>query len=139
MKNLIVFCFALLGITNAYSQNKPGNNDKVYTIAQVKPTFIGDFNKYLSDDIVYPKDAKDNHVEGTVYVSFIVEKDGSVDSVKVTRGYSHSLDAEAIRVIASSPKWKPAVQNGEAVRFKYVLPIHFNIPDDNSSKSKKSN
>jgi len=138
MKKLIVFCFALLGVTTVYSQNKPGSKDKVYTIVQTKPIFPGDFNQYLADNIVYPKDAKDNHVEGTVYVSFIVEKDGSTDSVRVTRGVSHSINAEAIRVIATSPKWKPGVQNGEIVRFNYVLPIHFNIPEDKSSKSKKN-
>jgi periplasmic protein TonB len=62
---------------------------------------------------------------GTVYVQFIIEKDGSITDVNVIRGVSPSSDKEALRVITNMPKWKPGMQNSKPVRVRYVFPIRF--------------
>jgi periplasmic protein TonB len=99
--------------------------NKVFTIVQQKPAFPGDINKYLADHIEYPEQAKDANIQGTVYVSFIVERDGSVTQVSILRGVNNYLNDEAKRVISTMPKWSPGQQNGHAVRVQYMVPIHF--------------
>jgi len=138
MKTILIFCISLLGFTSMYSQNiQPADApDKVYTTVQQKPEFPGDINKFLSDNIKYPQDARANNIQGTVYVQFVVEKDGSVSSAKVLRGVQGgtSLESEAMRVVSSMPKWTPGMQNGNAVRVAYLLPIRFAL-DNSPSKN----
>ena len=83
--------------------------------------------KYLADNIKYPKKAKDNNIEGRVFVNFVVEKDGSINEVKVLRGIGGGCDEEAVRVINSMPKWKPGKQEGKPVRVYYTIPIFFKL------------
>jgi protein TonB len=137
IKIIFAFCFALLGFSNIYSQPAQitSDPDKVYTIVQTKPEFPGNINKYLADNIVYPNDAKANNIQGTVYVTFVVEKDGSVSGVKVLRGVATSLDNESVRVVSAMPKWMPGMQNGHAVRVQYMVPIHFMLSDDKAKKN----
>lgn len=99
--------------------------DKVFMIVQQQPKFPGDINKWLSDHIDYPEQAKDANIQGTVFVSFIVEKDGGVSGVKILRGVNSYLDNEALRVITKMPKWSPGQQNGHSVRVQYNVPIRF--------------
>ena len=133
MKYFLILCFALMGITNVYSQEVANDDNQVFMIVQTPPKFPGGVNKYLADSINYPDDARKNNAEGTVYVSFIVEKDGSVSSVKVLRGSNNaSLDKEAVRVVSTMPKWTPGMQNGHTVRVQYTVPIHFVLSGDNS-------
>ena len=99
--------------------------NKVFTIVQQKPAFPGDINKWLYDHINYPEQAKDANIQGIVYMSFIVERDGSVTGVSVLRGVNGYLDNEAKRVISVMPKWTPGQQNGHAVRVQYMVPIRF--------------
>jgi len=127
MKTILVFCIFLLGFTTVYSQNALSSNDKVYTVVQQKPQFPGDINKFLSDNLKYPEDARKNNIQGTVYVQFVVEKDGSVSGVKVLRGVQGgaSLESEAVQVVSGMPKWTPGVQDGSPVRVSYLLPVRF--------------
>jgi TonB family protein len=85
--------------------------------------------QYLKTNVRYPEDAKEAGAQGNVIVSFIVEKDGSISNVKVTKPTYSSLDEEALRVISAMPKWTPGKQNGEAVRAKYSLPVSFRQKD----------
>lgn len=82
----------------------------------------------ISKTITYPENAKSNQVQGTVYVSFIIEKDGSLSGAKVLRGVNEELDAEAARAImATNGKWIPGTQKGKAVRVQYTVPIKFSL------------
>ena len=127
MKKYFALCVALLGFTVLFAQTaKTGDaGNKVYTIAQVMPKFPGDINKYLADHIVYPADAKANMVAGTIYVTFVVEKDGSISGVQVLKGLQGgiTLEKEVMSVISSMPKWAPGQQNGQAVRVQYTVPV----------------
>ena len=93
------------------------------------PQFNGDLYKYIGDHLNYPVIARNNQVEGTAYVSFIVEADGAVSTVKIMRGVAGDmgLNDEAVRVIKELPAWKPGSQNGHPVRVQYTIPIKFQL------------
>ena len=91
------------------------------------PGGINDFYKFLADNIKYPEDAVKENIEGNVFVSFIVEKDGSLNDIKIDRSLGYGTDEEAVRILKLSPKWNPGIQNGKTVRVKYNLPIKFSL------------
>lgn len=102
----------------------------VYQITEQMPEFPGgkdEMMKFVQDNVVYPQQAKDAGVEGRVFVSFIVETDGSVSDVKVLHGIGHGCDEVAVEVVQSMPKWKPGFHNGKAVRVGYMLPLSFQL------------
>ncbi|MEJ7557261.1 MAG: M56 family metallopeptidase [Pedobacter sp.] len=105
---------------------------KVYDFVslEAQPTFPGgmaNFYNYLKQNVKYPAEAKANKVEGKVFLSFIVEKDGSLMDIKVDRKLGGGTDEEAVRVLTASPNWNPGVQNGNVVRVKYNIPISFSL------------
>lgn len=138
MKNIIAFCFILLGVTSLYAQNNATDSiayyNKVFGVVQQKPKFPGNQYKWMSEHIVYPKKASDSNIQGTVYIGFTVEKDGSVDSVKVIRGIQRGsdLDSEAVSVVSNMPKWNPGIENGHIVRVELTMPVNFKIINDSN-------
>lgn len=83
---------------------------------------------YLSENVRYPRVAKENKIQGRVVCSFIVEKNGKINDVQVVRsGGDPSLDKEAVRVIKSMPRWKPGTQEGKPVRVRFNIPINFQL------------
>ncbi len=106
-------------------------NETVYDSVDVMPEYPGGKEaliKYISNKIKYPEEAKKNKIEGTVLVSFVVEKDGSVDKAKVLQGVDSLLDSEALRVINALPKFERAgIKDGENVAVSYMLPIKFKL------------
>ncbi len=106
------------------------NEDRVFTVVEEMPEFPGgrdELINYLSTSVNYPEEAKKKGIQGRVFLNFIVDYDGSIDSVKVLRGIGGGCDEEAIRVIAAMPNWKPGTQRGEAVRVSYNIPIKFTL------------
>jgi protein TonB len=97
----------------------------------------GAMYKYLGENIKYPEKARENKVEGTVYVNFVVQEDGSVASVSILRGVGSGLDEEALRVVRTMPNWKPGKQEGKAVNVQYNLPIKFTLAQDADKKETK--
>ena len=75
----------------------------------------------------YPQSAIINGVQGTVMVQFVIEKDGKVTDVKVVKGVDDELDAEALKVINASPKWKPGKLSGKKVRASITVPVEFRL------------
>ncbi len=102
---------------------------EIFFIVEDMPTFQGKdvnaFREWVAQHIKYPEIAAENGISGRVYVQFVVEPDGRVDNVKVIRGVDPALDAEAVRVVKSSPKWSPGKQRGKPVRVAYTIPIVF--------------
>jgi len=74
--------------------------------------------------------AIDQHIQGKVWVSFIIEADGKLSNFKIERGVGYGLDEEALRVLKLAPAWKPGIQNGHAVRVQYNIPINFQLSDE---------
>jgi len=117
------------------------SNDSIYQIVEEMPQFPGGekaMMEYVAKNVKYPQEAKDKEIQGRVFVGFIVEKDGSVNEVKVLRGIGGGCDEEAARVISAMPKWKPGKQKGEPVRVSYQIPINFKLADDLKQPAKKS-
>ncbi len=110
---------------------------KVYDVVEVMPQFPGgnaEMMKFLKENIRYPKEAHEKNIQGRVIVRFIVNEDGQVSDAKVARSVDPLLDAEALRVVNSMPKWTPGKQDGKAVKVKYHLPLSFQL--NGSSKGK---
>lgn len=104
--------------------------EEVFNIVEEMPEYpggIGMMSDFLSKNIVYPQMAREKGIQGTVFIGFIVEKDGSVSNVKVMRGIGSGCDEEAVRVVKLMPKWRPGKQRGKAVRVSYTLPLNFKL------------
>jgi TonB family protein len=86
---------------------------------------IESFYGFIGNELVYPKSAREKGVHGKVFVSFVVEKDGTLSEFEVLKSLTPEMDAEALRVLKLSPKWNPAQHNGQAVRQRMVMPINF--------------
>ena len=110
-------------------KNKIQKNDNtVYRSVEQMPQFPGGeaaLMKYLESHVSYPPMAA--YIEGHVILQFVVEKDGSIGEVKIVRSLDKNLDAEAVRVVKSLPKFAPGRQNGEAVNVWYTLPVPFKL------------
>lgn len=107
------------------------DEDKVYQVCEKAPEFPGGMDammKYLYENIKYPAEAEAAGKDGRAIVQFIVKKDGSIGNVEIIRSSGdNSLDTEAIRVIASMPKWNPGTQGGKPVNVKFTLPVVFKV------------
>jgi protein TonB len=105
--------------------------EEVFTFVETMPEFPGGgesaFLEYLSENIKYPVIAKETGIEGTVFIKFVIETDGSIGNVQILRGVTSALDNEALRVIKKMPPWKPGKQNGREVRVSYTVPIRFSL------------
>ncbi|MCF8416450.1 MAG: energy transducer TonB [Crocinitomicaceae bacterium] len=101
---------------------------EVFDIVDVDATYIGGYAemmKYIQSNLSYPQDAIELNEQGKVYVSFVVDTDGSVKGVQVERGVSKSIDREAARIVRSFPKWIPGELNYSKVKTRVRLPINF--------------
>jgi len=87
------------------------------------------WNKFLSKNLRFPAAAQDEGVGGRVYLSFIIEKDGTLSHIVVDKAAGHGFDEEALRVLKLAKAWKPGMQNGQPVRVKYSIPITFQAPE----------
>jgi protein TonB len=102
--------------------------DEIFVFVEDQPGYPGGDEarlKYLRDNIKYPEMAKESGIQGTVYVTFVVEKDGRISNVKILRGIGGGCDEEAVRVIKGMPNWKPGKQRGRPVRAQFNMPIRF--------------
>lgn len=108
-------------------------DNTVYSFVSMEnpPSFPGGierFYKFIDDNKKYPAMAIENNIQGNVFVSFTVEKDGSLTDIKIDRKLGHGTDEEAVRVLKLSKRWNPGMQNGKPVRVKYNIPIKFSLP-----------
>jgi protein TonB len=117
------------------------NEEPIFTVVEDMPKYPGGEearNKYMVDNIKYPEGARKNGIQGRVFVSFVVEKDGAVTDVKVLRGIGGGCDEEAVRVIAAMPNWQPGKQDGKPVRVQFNMPISFNLDGKGEKEVKNS-
>ena len=104
--------------------------NQIFTIVEEQAQPIGGmsaFYKYVGEKIKYPSQARRMQVEGRVFCEFVVNRDGTIQDVRVIRGIGAGCDEEAIRIIQSAPAWKPGKQRGKAVRSKFNLAIIFKL------------
>ncbi|MBO5583718.1 MAG: energy transducer TonB [Prevotella sp.] len=101
--------------------------NKVFTVAEQMPSFKGNVNQWLSQNLTYPAVAAENGIEGRVIVKFVVEKDGRVTDVQVVRSVDPALDREAVNTVKRMPKWNPGMNNGQPARVWFTLPVNFKL------------
>jgi TonB family protein len=104
--------------------------DTIYTIVEKPAEYPGGMKammQYLQSTVRYPADARQLGIQGSVFTSFVVDKNGKVSDLTTVKGVSADLDAEAFRVITTMPRWQPASVRGKAVKSRFVLPIKFKL------------
>ena len=138
-KILTLLAIATLAITFVSCEKEKNEEEVVvqedntiYEITQidVAPDFPGGipaFQKYLSDNIRYPAIAREAGIQGVVYVSFVIEKDGSISNVEIIRGIGGGCDEEVVRVVQGMPKWTPAKRQGKIVRVRVSTSVRFTL------------
>jgi TonB family protein len=115
---------------------KDASGKKVYYRAEVDPSYTGgtaEMRKFLKENIKYPESARENRLEGTVFVDFIVDEKGKVRDVTTSDIIGDDVDesfkAESVRVVSAMPGWKPGIQHGKAVDASFSIPITFELMD----------
>jgi TonB family protein len=110
----------------------------IFTIVEESATFEGGIEglgTFIAKNLSYPEEARKKGLEGTVFVQFVVNTDGSLTDFTIIKGVDKLMDEEAMRVVEISPNWKPGKQNGREVRQRFVLPVRFKLDDKTSSSS----
>ena len=105
-------------------------NEEIFFVVEEMPEYPGGepaLRQFMATAVKYPDDAVKKGIQGKVYVTFVVSKDGTVADAKIARGVDPSLDTEALRVVNNLPKWKPGKQKGQAVNVSYTVPINFKL------------
>ncbi|MBK9149401.1 MAG: energy transducer TonB [Flavobacteriales bacterium] len=106
--------------------------DSVFTVVEVSPAFTGgeaELYKYLLTAIRYPDAARDAGIQGTVFINFVVEKDGRITNANVLRGIGGGCDEVALNAVRSMPAWTPGEHKGQRVRVRYNLPVKFTMKE----------
>lgn len=104
--------------------------DEIFTVVEQQPEFEGGYEamlNFIRKHMIYPATARRMQIDGTVHVSFIVSRTGTISDVKVLRGIQTDCDNEAIRVVKLMPPWKPGTQNGKPVHVRFIMPIKFRL------------
>lgn len=108
-------------------------SNEVYIIVEEPPLYPGGDDarvKFLRENIIYPEEARENQIQGTAYITFVVNQDGSIVDVRGLASPDRSLEEEAIRVVKLMPKWIPGKQRGKPVRVQFNMPIKFTLVND---------
>ncbi len=124
MKKIILFLSLLISL-DAICQNDP-----VYQVVEQQPEFQGGhltMYNYLKTNLIYPQAALKRQIQGKVFMSFIVEKNGQLSDITILKGLGYGCDEEAVRLLETMPLWKAGKQGGKVVRVKYNLPIEFSL------------
>ncbi len=104
--------------------------EQIFVVVEAMPEYPGGDAarmEFLNKNIKYPTMARESGIQGRVYVTFVVEKDGSVTDVRVLRGIGGGCDEEAVRVVKAMPKWIPGRQRNKPVRVQFNLPVRFTL------------
>jgi len=135
-----VFLFS--GVSGSAQTNDTVTKENVVVDSvDVQPEFPGGEQarvKFLIDNIVYPKHARDANIQGKVVVRFIVEPDGSITNIEVDKSVHELLDDEVVRLMKLMPNWKPGLVNGQPVRTRFRMPVRFKLEDTDKGKKKNS-
>ena len=128
---LTLFAALLMGmVAIGQTNNEAEPVEEIFTVVEKDPQFPGGdeaLYKYLVTNAHYPEEAKSHGIQGTVYLQFIVERDGTISNINVLRSPSDLLSNEARRLVKAMPRWKAGKQRGKSVRVLYTLPINFSL------------
>ena len=117
-------------VTPVIEEEEEVDHNEVFVIVEDAPEFPGGIeamHRFLRDNIRFPAIAREAGIQGTVFVTFVVEPNGSITNVRVLRGIGGGCDEEAVRVVSMMPNWTPGRQRGRAVRVQFNMPIRFTL------------
>lgn len=124
MKIIISFLCLLLSYSS-FSQN----TDPIYYAVEDMPHFVHEnyitIDHFIREHLVYPESAIKDNIQGNVYVRFVINEEGGLESPEIVQGVREDLDQEVLRIIKIMPAWKPGQQDGEKVKVYYTLPVRF--------------
>ena len=123
MKHIFLYAFFMVLSSFAFAQ---AEEEPIADFAEEEPTYKGGYEamfKFIEQNFVYPDSSRINGEQGTVFVQFVVNTDGTLTEIEVLRGVSPLLDAEAKRVVSIMPPWNPGSNGGKYVRVRYRIPI----------------
>jgi protein TonB len=131
-KHLLLLVFSLLFAGTLPAQTLSGQadapEDNVYQVVDQMPEFPGGMEglkTFLSDNLRYPRKAKRANIQGTVFVGFVVGRDGQIRDAQVLKGIGHGCDEEVVRVVMAMPAWKAGMHSGRTVAVRFALPVQF--------------
>ncbi len=104
------------------------DEDVIFTVVEDQPSFPGGEEarrRYLEENLRYPTMAREAGIQGTVFLTFVVEPDGSITNVRVLRGIGGGCDEAAVRAVENMPRWEPGRQRGQPVRVQFNMPVRF--------------
>lgn len=140
MKKIFLLAFVVLLSTTLFGQTGGKNEETIFTSAEIMPEYPGGMDaliSFISNEIVYPQDAREHGITGTVLIKFVVEKDGSVSNAETMVPLYPSIDKESVRTVMAMPKWKPGMQEGKPVRCYYSIPLTFRMSKKEIKEAKK--
>ena len=111
--------------------------EEIFTVVETQPQFPGgedSLYNFIYSNLRYPQEAIDNGIEGNVYITFVIEKDGSITNIKILRDIGYGCGAEVVRVLKMMPKWIPGSQRGKPVKGQFNIPIKFELKDEDNAK-----
>lgn len=112
------------------ANKKPVGDNTIYDSVDEMASYPGgksEMYQFMKSELQYPQEAKDKKIQGRVLVDFVINRDGSIQDVKVKQSVDPLLDAEAIRMVKAMPKWTAAQRDGKNVRSRYSLPVLFKL------------
>jgi protein TonB len=107
-----------------------GDDTPPVTFVENMPDFPGGEGarlKFLGENVKYPPLARESNIEGTVYIQFVVERNGKITNIQLKKGIGGGCDEEALRVVRKMPSWSPGRQNGQTTRVQFIMPIKFTL------------
>ena len=138
----IILALAISMMTQAQSDTAVRSEIEIFQVVEKMPQFVGGkeaLSEYLNANAVYSQAAQDANVMGIVYVTFVVEADGSIEDARVIRGLHPDLDEVSLDLVNRMPKWNPGEQRGKPIRVQFTMPIHFGFaPGRNGSPPEMS-
>lgn len=127
---VIILAAGLMAAAQVDDVRVVNNEEEVFTVLEEDPEFPGGMEalyQYIAANVKYPESAKEKKITGRVFISFVIEKNGTISNITVLRSPDEILSSEAIRVVKAMPKWKPGRVKGKPVRAKFTLPINFKL------------
>jgi len=110
--------------------NEEYQEAEIFTVVEESPHFPGGEDaviKFLQENLKYPVIARESSIQGTVFITFVIEKDGTITDIRVLRGIGGGCDEEALRALKLMPRWIPGKQRGKPVRVQFNLPVKFSL------------
>ncbi|MBO9703854.1 MAG: energy transducer TonB [Sporocytophaga sp.] len=126
----IIVLLALVFPLNAFGQIETSPKiDSVSGDSIIPASFKGDLEKYIRENVIYPRGAQNKGIQGKVVATFMVDTNGIISNIHIVKSVHELLDNEFLRVIGIMPPWNPATKKGEPVKSEKSLPLIFRLPD----------